>query len=145
MGTLRPSEEKGPTGRSEEVPSLQTPLPQGPHLPEALPQRPGLPVLQQLIQDVFHSARTGLGLGPGAPGTHVSHPHLGLGPEAPPPGILPPQATQSPTDANPGPLDAPVGASMHTCTHVRACASPLTAQVFLGLAQLPCVLHVEAQ
>lgn len=126
MGALRPSEEKGFAGlghpdstRGSEMTSLPSdPLPQSPHLLEALPQGPGLPVQQELIQDVLHSACTGLGLGPGAPGTRLSPTR---GPRPAPSRRPSFQPTRSPTDARPGSLDAPVGAPMcmhmHTHTH----------------------------
>lgn len=93
MGAPRHSQQ-GPTGRP--VPSGQHP-PLSPYLPEALLQGLGRPVLQQLLQDVLHSACVVLGVGPGAPHTHTSLTHAQACPlwEA-----FLPWPTQSPIDPN---------------------------------------------
>lgn len=86
MGALRPSgtglEGLSPLAgtRGSEVRSPQAPLLEGPHLPEALLQGLGLPVLQQLLQHFVHPAHAVVQLGPGTPRTHVFHPRLGPGP-----------------------------------------------------------------
>lgn len=55
-----------------------------------------------------------------------------------------PSPRGSPTDPQPQPSGCPAGRT-RAYTHAHARASPLAAQVLLGLAKVPRVLYVEAQ